>query len=868
MKVFYRRKGAISVFLSLILLPTLLFAGLVTDAARIYGSRSLVSGAGELAMNAGLSHYDVRLKDAYGLMVMSESPEELSSELEQYFVNTLRASGLEGSDEVSSLIDLRCDSFQAYNVDGSQIYQTEAEKQQILEYMKYRAPVCMGEALWKKLDQIRDAKKTVEATNAQLDFADSMEDLQKTCEEANQALAKYCQSAELGLIFSNDNLNLTMESVKAELEEGTVYLFMADTIRHYELYGAQDTSEDFLDSMKHFNEKVPELQTYTEDTLFNYFDRCLGCLYEQKNIPAANLAQTMQERIDGAESDEAKAEIEKIYKAYTDNKKILDQYILAIDKKAASHLNQAQAQIQVWYETIHQAELDAGEVLQKLEALRQQLGTSRSEYEKWNTAIGKLSDEEVKKSMGNEAKQYSDFMNEENLNALVGKMEKNRDWLLKALVILPEVTYCGEKLYNPISSMSPFQDAVSAADCFFTDSTKIRETAHAFTDQNYQKQFMPDSVSFQADISSDPFYKELQKHCQAQPETEKSRQDKATTDALFGQCALVENSVEIASLEDADWGSVTLPSVVLAQNSPSGNENDQYVMAGGGTDRNGRKEAISNAKKTMDGISGFLDTLETLLQDGLENIYIMEYGMQMFSYYTVDKDSNGAKIEGPITSLSDDDLTKHAQYRSEVEYILWGNQSAKQNVNNTRLLLYGIRMLFNMVYAFSDSDVALLSRSMAAAMSCGVPFLVPVFSVLVKIAIAGAETVYDVEDLMLGKDVPFIKKSSNCQVMKQLGFGTGGRQEADITFGYQDYLSVFLLVKTFGPMEKTTLARIADCIQLNTDMDIINGYTMLAVHADVEAGTTFLKKAAALPDGGGGTVSDRYHITYKSVLGY
>ena len=51
-------------------------------------------------------------------------------------------------------------------------------------------------------------------------------------------------------------------------------------------------------------------------------------------------------------------------------------------------------------------------------------------------------------------------------------------------------------------------------------------------------------------------------------------------------------------------------------------------------------------------------------------------------------------------------------------------------------------------------------------------------------------------------------------------------------------------------------------------MDIINGYTMLAVHADVEAGTTFLKKAAALPDGGGGTVSDRYHITYKSVLGY
>ena len=63
--------------------------------------------------------------------------------------------------------------------------------------------------------------------------------------------------------------------------------------------------------------------------------------------------------------------------------------------------------------------------------------------------------------------------------------------------------------------------------------------------------------------------------------------------------------------------------------------------------------------------------------------------------------------------------------------------------------------------------------------------------------------------------------------------------------------------------------RIADCIQLNTETDLTKGYTMLAVSARVESRTTFLKKAAALPDGGAGAgTGDWYTIKYQSALGY
>ena len=43
MQIFYEKKGAISVFLSVILLPMLIVALLATDAARIYSAKSVIA---------------------------------------------------------------------------------------------------------------------------------------------------------------------------------------------------------------------------------------------------------------------------------------------------------------------------------------------------------------------------------------------------------------------------------------------------------------------------------------------------------------------------------------------------------------------------------------------------------------------------------------------------------------------------------------------------------------------------------------------------------------------------------------------------------------------------------------------------------
>lgn len=94
MQIFYEKKGAISVFLSVILLPMLIVALLATDAARIYSAKSVIADAGEMAMNAALAQYNAKLKDEYGLIAMDKEPSSMQGDLEKYFTASLNGDGL------------------------------------------------------------------------------------------------------------------------------------------------------------------------------------------------------------------------------------------------------------------------------------------------------------------------------------------------------------------------------------------------------------------------------------------------------------------------------------------------------------------------------------------------------------------------------------------------------------------------------------------------------------------------------------------------------------------------------------------------------------------------------------------------------
>ena len=59
--------GAVTVFVTLMLVPAVLISGTGVDLARLYVARSEIQDANQLAANATLASYDALLQDLYGL---------------------------------------------------------------------------------------------------------------------------------------------------------------------------------------------------------------------------------------------------------------------------------------------------------------------------------------------------------------------------------------------------------------------------------------------------------------------------------------------------------------------------------------------------------------------------------------------------------------------------------------------------------------------------------------------------------------------------------------------------------------------------------------------------------------------------------
>lgn len=105
MKFFRNRKtrGAISIFLIIITIPTMLFSAVLIDGSRMSSAKAISQEAADLAAASALANYNLDLKEDFGLFAMEDS-----SKVEEIYKKsleaTLMASGLSGSEEYSERI--------------------------------------------------------------------------------------------------------------------------------------------------------------------------------------------------------------------------------------------------------------------------------------------------------------------------------------------------------------------------------------------------------------------------------------------------------------------------------------------------------------------------------------------------------------------------------------------------------------------------------------------------------------------------------------------------------------------------------------------------------------------------------------------
>lgn len=217
-------KGAVTVFVTILLIPSLIISGTSVDLARMHTARSTVQNANQLAANTILTQYNAMLKDIYGLFAIMESDPILGDMLAHYINVTILGEDFHdrawGSFQLfhGSVVQPAAISFP----DGQHLSNSEVLRRQIEEYMKYRAPVIIMQELMSilnSLDRLSDdaavIDKNIEISEKIEELEDAYEQIFETIENIN-SFATHLQNA-----FTD--VNAILERIHEELKrmEGT-----------------------------------------------------------------------------------------------------------------------------------------------------------------------------------------------------------------------------------------------------------------------------------------------------------------------------------------------------------------------------------------------------------------------------------------------------------------------------------------------------------------------------------------------------------------------------------------------------------------------------------------------------------------------
>lgn len=235
---------------------------------------------------------------------------------------------------------------------------------------------------------------------------------------------------------------------------------------------------------------------------------------------------------------------------------------------------------------------------------------------------------------------------------------------------------------------------------------------------------------------------------------------------------------------------------------------------------------------------GFLEQIRSLVEGGLLQMVLPE-DMKI---------SDGKIGAGDLPSLFSDEKSKeqrniaelvlineycgqyflHAlsmekrEVQYEIEYLLHGNKTDRQNLEETVTQLFLIRQGLNMIYLLSDSGKQEEARALAAVIT-GVTGLAPLVEIMlcfILVIWAMGESIMDVRKLLSGGQVPLWKNQGDWRLSLD-GLLTMGKERCCPDnqdearkrngFSYETYLKLLLLAEDAGDKQ----LRMMDMIQIN-----------------------------------------------------
>lgn len=185
----------------------------------------------------------------------------------------------------------------------------------------------------------------------------------------------------------------------------------------------------------------------------------------------------------------------------------------------------------------------------------------------------------------------------------------------------------------------------------------------------------------------------------------------------------------------------------------------------------------------------------------------------------------------------------------ELEYILSGKESDRENLVAAVEKLFAVREVFNVAYLYADSEKRNAAYDMALAFTSmiGLPELALVAQAVIMLAWGMAESVSDVRTLLAGGKVPIIKtkdtwKTSISGITSVGESSTDTDDDGGAGITYENYIQILLLLQN----DATSMYRMLDLIQANMQKKYDSSFIMsdcimtFGVTAEYRADSRFL----------------------------
>lgn len=180
----------------------------------------------------------------------------------------------------------------------------------------------------------------------------------------------------------------------------------------------------------------------------------------------------------------------------------------------------------------------------------------------------------------------------------------------------------------------------------------------------------------------------------------------------------------------------------------------------------------------------------------------------------------------------------------QMEYLLWGKTSDRENLKATARRLLLIREGVNAAFLMGDPVKRAQVQSLALAIASA--FLVPPASAVIEAALlfcwSFGESILDLRELFHGGKVPLVKNSQNWQLslenLSDLLSGLDSQRRSDENgLSYEEYLQILLLSESRNKKLKRGMDMIEESIRSRTGQeDFCLDHCVEAVEASVDIG--------------------------------